>query len=279
MTISPIRKKKMDIVNKYEKQQISAIQEWKNKTPTGMDKTFSLMALPLAWVLDWITTDESIQETLIHANDAAADAADHNYLLEHANIKSIPKMKDKTLEECDKFALEAQNWGLATATTGGTLIGAAGVCSISSDIHFVITLALRTIHNIGLCYGYAGKNDEYRQFVLGILAASAANSQEEKDEALQALGFSMQSIPRQAKQSIASKATANAMAKGAKYIGLNSLAERLGINITKRKALQAVPAFGAFVGGSVNWLYLHDVSIAARRIFQERWLRENDKLY
>lgn len=269
----------MDKINQYEQQQITAIKDWKNRKPSGMDKTFSIMALPLAWALDWITTDESIQETLIHANDAAADAADQNYLLEHAKIKNIQEMKDKELKECDSFALEAQNWGLATASTGGALIGAGGMCSISSDIHFVITLSLRTIHNIGLCYGYSGKSDEYRQFVLGILAASAANSQDEKEEALQALGLSMQRIPRQAKQSMASKATANAMAKGARFIGMNKLAERLGINITKRKAFQAVPAFGAFVGGSVNWLYLHDVSIAARRIFQERWLRENDKLY
>ena len=269
----------MDKMDQYEKQQCQAIEEWKRQKPSGLDRTFSVLAIPLAWVLDWVATDESIQETLITANDAAADAADQNYLIENAQIDSIEKMRDKSLKFCDNFAIEAQNWGLATASTGGTVIGAGGLYSISSDIHFIITLSLRTIHNIGLCYGYAGKSDEYRQFVLGVLAASAANSPEEKEETLLALSHSMQAIPRQAKQSMASKATVNAMAKGAKFIGLNKLAEQLGINIAKRKALQTVPAFGAFVGGSVNWLYLHDVSLAARRIFQERWLHDNNKLY
>ena len=59
---------------------------------------------------------------------------------------------------------------------------------------------------------------------------------------------------------------------------IKSLAKQLGINLTKRKALQAIPAIGALVGASVNGWYIKEVGWAARRAFQERWLLENHKI-
>ena len=56
------------------------------------------------------------------------------------------------------------------------------------------------------------------------------------------------------------------------------MAKQIGINITKRKALQAIPVIGALVGGSVNGWYIKDVGWAARRAFQERWLIDNQKI-
>ena len=51
--------------------------------------------------------------------------------------------------------------------------------------------------------------------------------------------------------------------------------KQLGINITKRKALQAIPLFGTVVGAAMNAQFINDIAWAARRAFQERWLIEN----
>jgi len=48
--------------------------------------------------------------------------------------------------------------------------------------------------------------------------------------------------------------------------------------LTKRKALQAIPAIGALIGASVNGWYIKEVGWTARRAFQERWLLENHKI-
>jgi hypothetical protein len=268
----------MKKLDEYEKSQVAEIEAWKRARPSSSMRTFAALASPFAWILDWIASDQSIQEILVRANESAAKAADRGYLLQSAGIRKIEEMQDQPLEVCDNFSLDAENWALATATTGGALIGSGGICSISSDIQFLITLALRTIHNIGLCYGYGGHSPQYLQFVLGIMAASAANSEEEKEEALSALELSMFTIPRQTRQTVATKAAQKVVVKGAHAIGLGKLAHWLGVNMSRRKALQTVPAWGGVVGSSVNWLYLRDVSIAARRIFQERWLRENRKI-
>ncbi len=54
--------------------------------------------------------------------------------------------------------------------------------------------------------------------------------------------------------------------------GVKQLAKQLGVNLTKRKALQVVPVIGGAIGAAVNGSYIRDVGWAARRMYQERWL-------
>ena len=60
-------------------------------------------------------------------------------------------------------------------------------------------------------------------------------------------------------------------------IAIKNLCKQLGINLTKRKALQVIPGVGAAVGAAVNADFLRDVGYAARRVYQKRWLEENGK--
>jgi len=75
---------------------------------------------------------------------------------------------------------------------------------------------------------------------------------------------------------VTEKALERQLAKEAVMIGVKNLGRQLGINITERKILLAIPAIGAVVGASVNGWFINDVSWAARRAFQERWLIENN---
>ncbi|MDR7074179.1 hypothetical protein J2X07_003174 [Fictibacillus barbaricus] len=146
------------------------------------------------------------------------------------------------------------------------------------DIPTTITFALRTIHKIGLCYGYECKTEDEKSFVLGILAASGANSVEEKTAAILALKSIQNTIAKQTWKKMAEKAAQQPFGKEAAILAIKNLAKQLGINISKRKALQAIPIIGALVGASANAWYIKDVGWAARRAFQERWLFENGKI-
>lgn len=72
------------------------------------------------------------------------------------------------------------------------------------------------------------------------------------------------------------KAVERQLAKETVTIGVKNLGRQLGINITERKILQAIPAIGAVVGAAVNGWFINDVGWAARRAFQERWLIDNN---
>lgn len=176
------------------------------------------------------------------------------------------------------MADEVHDWAIGLAVVEGTATGAFGILGAPVDVLAIITIAMRTIHKIGVCYGYECETEADRQFVLGILAASGANSIEEKIAALTTLRALEVLIAKQTWKSMAEKAAQSQLSKEAAIIGIKNLAKQLGINITKRRALAAIPAIGALIGGSINGWYIKDVGWAARRAFQERWLRDNGKL-
>ena len=85
-------------------------------------------------------------------------------------------------------------------------------------------------------------------------------------------------IAKTTRKKIAEKAAQDRVSTEAAIIAIKQLAKQLGINLTKRKALQAIPVVGGLVGASMNLSYINDIAWAARRSFQERWLMENDKI-
>jgi len=85
-------------------------------------------------------------------------------------------------------------------------------------------------------------------------------------------------VSKQAWKSMSQKAMTHPLSQEAAVITLRNFSKQLGINLTKRKALQAIPVFGAILGNLTNSWYIKDVSWAARRAFQRRWLRDNSKI-
>ena len=63
----------------------------------------------------------------------------------------------------------------------------------------------------------------------------------------------------------------------AAIIAVKNLCKQLGINFSKRKAMQVIPVVGGAIGAAVNADFIRDVGYAARRSYQERWLRDNEK--
>lgn len=212
------------------------------------------------------------------ANGIAHFLADTGDIKRDGQVQHISELKTKNLEVSDQLANSVHNWAIGIAATEGGGSGAAGVIGLAVDIPAVIVLALRTVHKIGLCYGYDCSSDLDQQFILGILSASGANSMKEKSGALTALRSIEVILARETWKSIGAKAAKQQMSKEGGIIALRSLAKQLGIHLTKRKALQAIPVIGAVVGASVNGWFIQETGWAARRVFQERWLIENQKI-
>jgi hypothetical protein len=116
-----------------------------------------------------------------------------------------------------------------------------------------------------------------KRFALGILAAAGSNSMKEKVGALLLLKEIETIIAKQTWKAIAEKAARNPLSKEGAIVFVKNLAKQLGINLTKRKILQAIPVVGGAIGASVNGWFVKDVGWAARRAFQQRWLIENGK--
>jgi hypothetical protein len=144
------------------------------------------------------------------------------------------------------------------------------------DVPAVVLLAMRQVRQIGREYGYNGDNEEEQQFVLSVISSASANTQEEKLAAMATNAYVFNLIAKNAWKTLADKAATQPIGGAAAIIGIKSLAKQLGVNITKRSALAAIPVIGAAVGASANGWFMRDVGIAAQNLYQERWLRQRN---
>lgn len=265
-------------LTKYENDQVDAIRVWKKEEPGVVGKAIGFVTFPVIWLVQKIIPNAAIRGALDAANWAASCLADTGDIMKDCGVERISDLKAESLELCDRLANSVHDWAIGIGIAEGGATGATGMPGLAADIPIIITLALRTVHKIGLCYGYECCNNLDRDFVLGVLSASGANSMKEKIGALTALRSIEVTIAKQTWKAMAEKAATQQFSKEGGIIAAKTLAKQLGVNLTKRKALQAIPVIGAGVGASVNGWYIKDVGWAARRAFQERWLIDNEKI-
>ncbi len=254
----------------YEKKQLQEIENWKNEKPGVVSEFMGSLFKPLSRLFDNALPANTIQNAIESCNNASRSLIDVEAFKKEANINEVAELRSRSLPELDMLANEAHNWAIGIATAEGAATGAAGLAGMALDIPAIITLSFRTINKIALCYGFENDSDDEDQIVLSILSVAGANSTEEKEQALASLENAI-SISH---KKVAGKTLENEVTKEAAKILIKALTKQLGINLTKRKALQAVPVIGAAVGASVNGYFIKDTGWAARRIYQERWLKE-----
>lgn len=262
----------------YEKNQVRTIKAWKNETPDVISRAVGFLTYPATRVIQKAIPDIAIEVIFDAANFLANQITDTKDIVKAAAVCQISDLKNKDFKLSDELANSIHNRAIGLAVAQGGAAGAVGIVGLAVDIPAIIMLALRTIHKIGLCYGYECHSEMDKNFALGILSASGANSMNEKIEALATLRLIEATIAKQKWKALAEKAAGRQLSKEGGIIAIKNLAKQLGINITKRKAMQAIPFIGAAVGASVNGWYVKDVGWAARRAFQERWLVDNKKV-
>jgi len=265
-------------LTKYENEQLNAIQQWKKEEPGVISKSFGLAIEPLSWLVNKIVPEAAMKSALDFSSYIAQWLTDRDDILRDGNVSSIEELREKDLKLSDKMANEVHNWAIGVAVAEGAGTGIFGLPGVVADVPTIITLALRTVHKIGICYGYECESELDKMFVFGIMSASGSNSIEEKISALAALRSIEVTLAKVTWKKMAEKAAESQLSKEAAILTIKNLAKQLGINITKRKALAAIPVIGATIGGSVNGWYIKEVGWAARRAFQERWLIENGKI-
>lgn len=261
----------------YEKHRIFQIEQWKTKEPDAVSRFADAILAPVNWVVSQVIPESAMMGALNLGNAAGQLLSRVQTIKYYAKINDYKDLRERDLDFCDGLAQGEQNWamGLAAAEGGGT--GWMGLPGIAIDAPAIVSFALRSIHLMGLCYGYEMKTEKDKEIVFAIMSASGANSMKEKLAALTTLRMFQVTIQRETWKLMAEKAATNAFSQQAVLLSSKKLAKQLGINLTKRKMAQAVPVVGAIVGATVNAWYVSDVCWAARRTFQERWLRDNGK--
>lgn len=267
-----------DVISQYEENQFNEIIKWEQKVPSVVSMVLNTALKPVTMLVQAIVPSKAIKGALVASNWLAESITDSKDIIRDGGVGSIKELQHKDLELSDKLANEVHNWANGIATVEGGAIGLTGLPGMIADIPALITLSLRTIHKIGLCYGYECKSEADKRFVYGILSAAGANTVEEKSISVATLQAINVTISKMTWKRMSEKAMSNKYGLEAAILTIKALAKQLGINLTKRKAAQAIPFVGAGVGAAMNLAFVNDVAWAARREFQKRWLYNNKKI-
>ena len=262
-------------MNNYEKSQYEAIKKWKSEEPSVVSQAVGSVFKPASWLIEKIIPSKAIEGVLSGCNMMAEWFCDIDDIKRDANVVFISELKTKDLELSDKLANEVHNWAIAAATGEGGVAGFFGLAGMIVDIPALITMGLRVIHKIGICYGFENKSEYDKKFIFSILSIAGANTMKEKNTSLLLLRQISVKIATDTWKKMATDQAIKGFGLDAAIIAIKNLAKQLGINITKRKAGQAIPLIGTAVGAAMNAQFINDIAWAARRAFQERWLIEN----
>lgn len=259
----------MFAMNDYEQQRLKQLRRWQSQKPDWGSRLLAKPAGVAGKLVQKLVPVSAIQAALKGLNHVALRLSSERSLVIAAGVTDIQQLRQQPLETCDRLALREQRRAMAMAGAGGALFGVAGAAGLTADVPTLLTLVMRTIHRTGLCYGEQAE----RELIIGIFALASANSAEEKATALAALESEMEDMDHAAARDGLERAAERELAKEAAVFSLQTLAQRVGVNLGKRKIAGSVPLLGAVVGSAVNAWYVRDVAQIAQRVFQERWLK------
>lgn len=236
--------------------------------------------LPIGWVFRKIIPAGAIEGALHGGMWLAELWADKDGVLRDLQAESFDDLADYDLDRLDRAADNVHNWAIAYGSGVGLANGAAGFIAIPLGVPGLINIAMRTVRKIGLCYGYDNLTEEEKLFIFNVMVLAGASGPAEKAASLLALRELQVMIVTQTFKSMAAKAAGDSLGKFSAegfVIAVREFGKRIGIQMTRNRLLMAVPIVGGGVGLLVDGNYIRNIGWAARRAYQERWLRDRGR--
>ena len=242
----------------YEAEQVRQIAAWKSEPPNPLSELWRLITMPGTKLVERLTPDTVVRAAIEKSYDVTELLAGVEDIKRRAGVTDLRELREKPLEECDRLAQQVGMAAQAMAVAEGAATGAGGVLTTLLDVPLLFILGLRTIIKIGHCYGYPFEHRKGRHFALGVLVTAISGSLEVRRQRISRLRELEDLLLEETQEDI--------------------VAEELLSILFQLEIFEEVPGLGIISGALLNATFLHRMDVTARRVFQERWLRDNDKV-
>jgi EcsC protein family len=249
-------------LNEYEARQADEIAEWKSERPSLVMAAFRGMSRPLSRLASKVIPRETIRSILDRAEAMSQKLDGREEIARKAGVSDVRELWNRPLEECDRLAASISAPAERLALVDGAVAGIGGVVTETLNVPLLLAATLRSIVRIGHSYGYTLDSEIDRLFVLGILELSTADEPERRQELFQQL-----------EQLGSAPAGTNGRPKK-KRVDLDGVRTAMLEDL----AFGAVPILGDLTSILMDYDFVRRVDITARRVFQERWLKDHGKL-
>src|SRR5271166_2005194 len=247
-------------LNEYEARQADEIAAWKSERPSLVMAAFRGLSQPLSRLAARVVPQGTIRALVAKAETMSEKFGGPAEIARMAGVADIRELRDRPLEECDRLAVTVSTPAQRQAMVEGAIAGLGGVVTEALNIPVLLTAALRSIYRIGYGYGYPLDTEIDRFFVLAILELSTADEPTRRQALFQQL------------ENVGTFASSDQAP--AKPVSLESVEE----DLLEDLAFGAVPIVGDLTSILMDYDFIRRVDITARRVLQERWLKDHGKL-
>ena len=264
----------------YAKHAKDEIARWESEGPGFIAQVGDVVLWPAQKAAE-ILVPESVQEAVAKAIETFLASLDFaaRVLIDaeevRARVSSLREVAGDDLKSADQAAKHYWNWHAGYAATEGAVTGAFGLVGLAADIPALFTIELRLIQQIGICYGFDVYKENEQEYVLHILRTGSTGDLKAKLEFLIGLKEIEQILLKVAWKKMNEAFARKEMSRIAALAALRQFAKSLGIQVTKRKALQMIPVVGALVGASFNGTFTNAIGRAAYMSYRRRWIAES----
>jgi EcsC protein family len=224
----------------------------------------------------WLKTSAAvvIEKSLRLAAYASALSVDENaVVLERNRLISRKKGVAESLRLRDDLAKKHWVNHCKYAAAEGAAAGLTGIIGFVADVPLVISLAIREVRLIGLCFGYHVNTPAEVDYILHVLRIGSSVDPKSKASSLDALKKIEAHQRRQAcgprKQSCSGE-----QLRFRYLVSLEEYSRLLSLQLIRRGVLHFVPFAAAITGASFNAAYAHDVGRAAYMSYRRRFLAD-----
>ena len=178
------------------------------------------------------------------------------------------------LKACDELARKFWNTHSGYAAAEGAATGLLGFAGFIADIPLILSIAIRSIRTVALCYGYSTAHPPETDYALHILRIGSSSKKEIKAQTLAMLRDMEKSVIFKAPPAKKRGAPAKRSLEP-QYFTLEEYAKSLAIELVQRRALRLVPIAGMVTAVSFNATYAHDIGRTAFMCYRRRFIEEN----
>ncbi len=253
-----------DALTEYELRQVCAIAAWKGEKP-GMAKSLAnRVAGKLGGLSGKVIPDAPVKAAMNALNKLAGQIAKDDSILKDgalrkAGVLTLEDIAGQPLEFADALADRVIADAGHIALGMGAATGSGGLVTVAVGIPTLLFGALRAIHRVSQSYGYAFEREHEKQLMIGVLSLSTAATPEQRMRA-------MANYRRQIETSFFNHAMEESANKALQRAVLGA---ELGA---------LVPGFNIAFNAYLNRQFVTRAGVSAKRVFQERWLRDRDKV-
>ena len=239
-------------LTEYEERVVREIALWKAETLSRVARAYRVIRKPLDDVTSKVVTGSTVRDWCARVEALVDPQAGRNEIARTAGVSAVEELAHRSLEECDQLAEDVSVHAQRRAIVESTV---AGIFGAALNIPVLLAAAVRAIRRIGHCYGYPLATERDRHYVMGVLELATAEEPELRLSIRARLYFLMHD-PQTAPL------------------------ELLGVrrDLAEDLVIEVVPFVGKVVSVVLDYAFMRRVDTAARRVFQERWLRRRGKV-